>query len=86
MNKPQTRTLVAKRIAIAAATLCASLSAPVFAAADDVKSLMDLMLKKGVITQAEYDQHVNAAQEAAENREFKEKRIDKYVQKRTSSF
>jgi len=81
MNKPQTRTLVAKRIAIAAATLCASLSAPVFAAADDVKSLMDLMLKKGVITQAEYDQHVNAAQEAAENREFKEKRIDKDVAK-----
>ena len=81
MNKPQTRALVAKRIAIAAATLCASLSAPVFAAADDVKSLMDLMLKKGVITQAEYDQHVNAAQEAAENRDFKEKRIDKDVAK-----
>lgn len=81
MNKPQTRTLVAKRIALAAATLCASLSAPVFAAADDVKSLMDLLLKKGVITQAEYDQNVKAAEEAAENREFKEKRIDKDVAK-----
>ena len=37
MNKPQTRTLTAKRVAVAVATLCASLSAPVFAAADDVK-------------------------------------------------
>jgi len=81
MNKPQTRTLAAKRIALAAATLCASLSAPVFAAADDVKSLMDLLLKKGVISQAEYDQNVKAAEEAAENREFKEKRIDKDVAK-----
>jgi len=81
MNKPQTRTLAAKRIALAAATLCASLSAPVFAAADDMKSLMDLLLKKGVISQAEYDQNVKAAEEAAENREFKEKRIDKDVAK-----
>jgi len=81
MNKLQTRTLTAKRIAFAVATLCASLSAPVYAASDDVKSLMDLMLKKGVITQAEYDQHVKAAQEASENREFKEKRIDKDVAK-----
>ena len=81
MNKIQTRTLAAKHIAVAVATLCASLSAPVYAAADDVKSLMDLLLKKGVISQSEYDQHVKAAEEAAENRDFKEKRIDKDVAK-----
>lgn len=80
MNKPQTRVLSAKRITIAVATLCASLSAPVFAS-DDMKSLMDLLLKKGVISQSDYDKHLNAAQEAAENREFKEKRIDKDVAK-----
>ena len=65
MNKPQIRTLSAKRIALAAATLCASLSAPVFASTDDVKAMMDLLLKKGVISQADYDQQMKAAQEAA---------------------
>ncbi len=43
--------------------------------------MMDLLLKKGVITQADYDQHIKAAEEAAENRAFKEKRIDQDVAK-----
>lgn len=73
--------IAAKRVAVAVATVCASLSAPAFAAADDVKAMMDLLLKKGVITQAEYNEHIKAAEEAAENREFKEKRIDADVAK-----
>ncbi len=73
--------IAAKRVAVAVATVCASLSAPAYAAADDVKAMMDLLLKKGVITQAEYNEHMKAAQEAAENREFKEKRIDQDVAK-----
>ncbi len=81
MNRSDKKNFAAKSVVIAVATLCASLSAPVFAATDDVKSLMDLLLKKGVITQSDYDQHIKAAEEAAENREFKEKRIDKDVAK-----
>ena len=81
MNRTDKKFFAAKRVAFAVATLCASLSAPAFAAADDVKTLMDLLLKKGVISQSEYEQHVKAAEEAAENREFKEKRIDKDVAK-----
>jgi phosphate-selective porin OprO/OprP len=81
MNRSDKKIFAAKSVVIAVATLCASLSAPVFAATDDVKSLMDLLLKKGVITQSDYDQHIKAAEEAAENREFKEKRIDKDVAK-----
>jgi phosphate-selective porin OprO and OprP len=73
--------IAAKRIAVAVATVCASLSAPAFAGADDVKAMMDLLLKKGVITQAEYNEHIKAAEEAAENRNFKEKRIDQDVAK-----
>ena len=73
--------IAAKRVAVAVATVCASLSAPAFAAADDVKAMMDLLLKKGVITQAEYNEHIKAAEEAAENRDFKEKRIDADVAK-----
>ena len=73
--------IAAKRVAVAVATVCASLSAPAFAAADDVKAMMDLLLKKGVITQAEYNEHIKAAEEAAENRDFKEKRIDSDVAK-----
>jgi hypothetical protein len=73
--------IAAKRIAVAVAAVCASLSTPAFAAADDLKSLMDLLLKKGVITQAEYNEHIKAAEDAAENREFKEKRIDADVAK-----
>lgn len=73
--------IAAKRVAVAVATVCASLSAPAFAGAEDVKALMDLLLKKGVITQAEYDQHIKAVEEVAENREFKEKRIDQDVAK-----
>jgi phosphate-selective porin OprO/OprP len=37
-----------------------------------MKALMDLLLKKGVITQQEYDQNIQAA---VENEEFKEKRL-----------
>ena len=70
----------AKRIAIAVATVCASLSTSAYAA-DEVKAMMDLLLKKGVVTQAEYDKHVKDAADAAENREFKEKRIDADVAK-----
>ncbi len=73
--------IAAKRVAVAVATVCASLSAPAYAAADDVKAMMDLLLKKGVITQAEYNEHIKAVEEAAENREFKEKRIDQDVAK-----
>ncbi len=75
------KNLVAKRTAVAVAAVCASLSVPAYAAADDVKAMMDLLLKKGVISQAEYDQSMQDAKDAAENREFKEKRIDADVVK-----
>jgi phosphate-selective porin OprO/OprP len=81
MIKFDNKIFTAKSVALAAAALCASLSAPVFANTDDVKAMMDLLLKKGVISQADYDQQMKATQEAAENREFKEKRIDKDVAK-----
>jgi len=81
MIKFDNKIFTAKSVALAAAALCASLSAPVFASTDDVKAMMDLLLKKGVISQADYDQQMKATQEAAENREFKEKRIDKDVAK-----
>ncbi len=64
--------MTAKRIAVAVAAVCATMSAPSFAAGKDVKALMDLLLKKGVITQQEYDQNIQAA---AENEAFKEKRL-----------
>ncbi len=70
--------IAAKRAAIAVAAVCASLAAP--AHADD-KSLLDLMLKKGVITQAEYDEYAQAAAEKAENEAFKEKRLSDDVTK-----
>jgi phosphate-selective porin OprO/OprP len=80
--------IAAKRIAIAVATVCASLSAPAFAAADN-KALLDLMLKKGVITQKDYDEFVDATRDAEENKAFKEQRTDqdvtkavKFIQKR----
>ena len=76
--------IAAKRIAVAVAAVFATLSAPAMAA--DAKSLLDLMLKKGVITQAEYDEFLKS--DAYENQQFKDKRIDddvsktvKYVQK-----
>ena len=75
------KNIAAKCVAVAVATVCASMSAPAFAASDDVKAMMDLLLKKGVITQAEYNEHIKAFEESAENREFKEKRIDKDVAK-----
>jgi phosphate-selective porin OprO/OprP len=77
--------IAAKRVAIAVAAVCASLSAPVHAT--ESKALLDLMLKKGVITQADYDEYMKS--DAFENQQFKDKRIDsdvsksiKYIQKR----
>lgn len=81
MKNSPTRTMTAKRIAVAVAAVCATMSAPSFAAGGDMKALMDLLLKKGVITQQEYDQNIQAAQDAAENQAFKEKRIDQDVAK-----
>ncbi|MFM8464047.1 MAG: hypothetical protein ACKOA0_08090, partial [Burkholderiaceae bacterium] len=75
--KKTTTPLVAKRIAIAVAAVCASLSLP--AAANDNKALLDLMLKKGVITQKDYDEFLEANKEADENNAFKDSRIDKDV-------
>ena len=75
--KKTTTPLVAKRIAIAVAAVCTSLSLPV--AANDNKALLDLMLKKGVITQKDYDEFLDANKEADENKAFKESRIDKDV-------
>jgi phosphate-selective porin OprO/OprP len=79
--------MTAKRVAVAVAAVCATLSAPSYAA-DDVKNLLDLMLKKGVISQQDYDQFINENKDATENKQFKEKRIDddvaksaKYIQK-----
>ena len=80
MKKPTTKIMTAKRLAVAVATVCATLSAPVFAG-EDVKSLMDLLLKKGVITQQEYDKNIQAAADAAENQAFKEKRLSDDVTK-----
>lgn len=78
--------IAAKRVAIAVAAVCASLSAPVYA--NDSKALLDLMLKKGVITQKDYDEFVEATKDAEENKAFREQRLDqdvtkavKYIQK-----
>ncbi len=78
--------IAAKRIALVVAAVCATMSAPAVYAAD-AKSLLDLMLKKGVITQAEYDEFLKS--DAYENQQFKDQRIDqdvsksvKFVQKR----
>jgi len=80
MIKLQGRPLAIKHIVVSVAAVCATLSLPAIAS-DDVKALLDLMLKKGVISQADYDQQMKVTQEAADNREFKEKRIDKDVAK-----
>jgi len=64
--------MTAKRIAVAVAAVCATMSAPSFAAGSDMKALMDLLLKKGVISQQEYDQNIQAA---VEDQAFKEKRL-----------
>lgn len=80
MKKSPTKLIAAKRIAVAVAAVCATMAMPVYAA-DDIKNLMDLLLKKGVITQQEYDQNIKAAEDAAENAAFKEKRLDSDVAK-----
>ncbi len=71
--------IAVKRIAVAVAAVCASLAMPAVAA--DNKAMLDLMLKKGVITQKDYDEFVNANQDAEENKAFKEKRIDQDLAK-----
>lgn len=80
MKKSQTKLIAAKRIAVAVAAVCATMAMPAFAS-DDMKNLMDLLLKKGVITQQDYDQNIKAAEDAAENKAFKEKRLDSDVAK-----
>jgi phosphate-selective porin OprO/OprP len=75
--KKTTTTITAKQIAIAVAAVCASLSMP--AVANDNKAMLDLMLKKGVITQKDYDEFMEANKEADENKAFKDSRIDKDV-------
>lgn len=80
MNKTTTGLLAAKRITVAVATVCATLAAPAFAT-DDVKKVLDLMLKKGVITQQDYDKFIQDNADADENNQFKQKRIDDDVSK-----
>lgn len=77
--KKTTTTITAKQIAIAVAAVCASLSMP--AVANDNKAMLDLMLKKGVITQKDYDEFMEANKEADENKAFKESRTDQDVSK-----
>ncbi len=77
--KKTTTTITAKQIAIAVAAVCASLSMP--AAANENKAMLDLMLKKGVITQKDYDEFMQANKDADENKAFKDSRIDKDVSK-----
>ena len=77
--KKTTTTITAKQLAIAVAAVCASLSMP--AAANENKAMLDLMLKKGVITQKDYDEFMEANKEADENKAFKDSRIDKDVSK-----
>ena len=77
--KKTTTTITAKQIAIAVAAVCASLSMP--AVANENKAMLDLMLKKGVITQKDYDQFMEANKDADENKAFKDSRIDQDVSK-----
>jgi phosphate-selective porin OprO/OprP len=90
MNNTPNGLMAAKRVAVAVAAVCATLAAPAYAT-DDVKNLLDLMLKKGVISQQDYDQFIKDNADAAENKQFKEKRLDddvtksvKFMQKRAS--
>ena len=78
MNKTTTGLMAVKRVAVAVATVCATLAAPAYAT-DDVKNVLDLMLKKGVITQQDYDNFMKDNADAAENKQFKEQRLDKDV-------
>jgi phosphate-selective porin OprO/OprP len=80
MNNTPTGLMTAKRVAVAVAAVCATLAAPSYAT-DDVKNLLDLMLKKGVISQQDYDQFMKDNADAAENKQFKEQRLDKDVAK-----
>ena len=80
MNKTTTGLMAAKRVAVAVATVCATLAAPSYAT-DDVKNVLYLMLKKGVISQQDYDQFMKDNADAAENKQFKEQRLDKDISK-----
>ena len=66
---------------IAAAIAVALTSAVVPAMAQDMQALLELLRAKGVITQAEFDQHSKTAADAAENKAFIEKRVDADVAK-----
>ncbi len=79
MNKSN-KIIAARRVAIAVAAVCASLSAPAMAASDS-KALLDLMLKKGVITQKDYDDFVESTRDSEENKAFKDKRVDQDLAK-----
>jgi phosphate-selective porin OprO/OprP len=80
MNNTPTGLIAAKRLVVAVAAVCATLAAPAFAN-DDTKNLLDLMLKKGVISQQDYDQFIKDNADAAENKQFKEQRLDRDVGK-----
>ena len=80
MNNTPNGLMAAKRVAVAVAAVCATLAVPAYAT-DDVKNLLDLMLKKGVISQQDYDKFIADTADAAENKQFKEKRLDDDVSK-----
>ena len=68
-----------KKIAIAVATVCMSLSLP--ASGNENKRLLDLMLKRGVITQKDYDEYIEASKDEEENKAFRELRTDQNLAK-----
>tara|TARA_A100000164_G_C21933325_1_gene786804 strand:- start:979 stop:2391 length:1413 start_codon:yes stop_codon:yes gene_type:complete len=63
-----------KGITFAIGVFCTFMSMSILAS-ENVKSLLDLLLKKGVITQQEYDDHIKTAIDSSENRQFKDSRI-----------
>ena len=71
--------IAGSRTAIAVAAVCASFSAT--ASASDYKPLLDLMLKRGMITQQDYDEVIEATKDAEENKAFKELRTDQNLAK-----
>ena len=83
-----TRLPVPARVAALLATaLCMNLTPA--RAGDDVKALLELLLEKGIITQAEYDAKIRKAQEIEEIRAFNEaqdvRRVAKEVDARAEA-
>jgi predicted porin len=70
--------------ALLATTLCLPL--PPAQAGDEVKALLEILLEKGILTQAEYDAKIRKAQEAEEIRAFNEaqdvRRANREIDKR----